>query len=237
MSDNERFTRKLQKIVGRILPRGLDKIIIEAGFDAESAIATIDLNSIINIQDHINENKIILKDTVYESVLENDLQFKLKPGHKSIILDLPKLLKEFEAKKRSAPNPQISNEEEEEKQREIESLKKQLINKLNGFARKCMFDITFEETSIFDFREEKAVYKCRFECPICMKKIRCEYKRYWFVSNFQKHIKNHLIRDIRVETVELDIEATEQFEVGSTEKPISFVSGQMDDLDAVLEDN
>lgn len=217
----EIFLRKLKIIVGRILPRGLDNIIYEAGYDAESALATINSATITNIEEHVNENKQVLKDTVYEDLLLNDLPFKLKPGHKAIILNLPKLLEQNESKKLTGLVPAPSNPSRDQ------ILKDSLVKKIKKFAIKCSFELDCDETSILEFRQENAVHKCRFACPLCSKKINCEHKSYWLISNLEKHLKIHFTRDIQFETVDIDSSDI----LAPTE---NVAAGQMEELNNIL---
>lgn len=221
MSKDE-FSRKLHKIVGKKLSQGLEKIIFESGFDSEYALTTLNPETIKTIEEFINENKNVLKGTVYESVIESNSVFKLKPGHKAAILSLPKALTDYEAK----INKNFVSSTEEK-------LKQSLLKKITKFARKCSFEINFGVSSIFEFQQRNEVYKCRLKCPLCNILIRCEHKKYWLVSNFEKHLKNHFVRDIQ--SVDIDLHTEEVHE--TTSNPIhilSYVDSQMDALDNIL---
>lgn len=230
----EVFIRKLQRIVGKNLPRGLDTIIYEAGYDAESALATIDSTAIKNIEEYINENKSILKDTVYEDIIVNNSVFKLKPGHKAIILNLPKALENYEEKKPTnlVQNTSKVNTEEE---KEGEVLKKNLVDKLNKFGKKYLFGFNnFSESSILEFRKENGVYKCRFECPFCEVKYTCTHKSFWLVSNFEAHLK----KDFKVVSVEIEPNETVRTlapdENQIEEKVVSYSADHMDEINQIL---
>lgn len=96
MSSQHPFGSKLKKILGRALPNGLGNILLESGFDSECALSTIDLVAIKSIEEYVNNNKHLLEGTVYEN---QNVDFKFKPGHRLILLGLPKALAEYEAKK------------------------------------------------------------------------------------------------------------------------------------------
>lgn len=64
------------------------------------ALATINSDSIKLFEDYVNENKNLLEGTVYENLIANNLKFKLKPGHKVLILSLPEALENNEVKKK-----------------------------------------------------------------------------------------------------------------------------------------
>lgn len=82
----------IEKKLREKLPANLEKIISSSGYECESALLTIDSTSIVEIENFINENKFFLKDTAYEYFLTNNLQFKLKPEHRALILSIPKVL-------------------------------------------------------------------------------------------------------------------------------------------------
>lgn len=215
------FENKLKKIVGRNLPRGLDKIIIESGFDCESILATIDQNSIKSIEDYVNENKNILEGTVYQ----NQLNFRLKPGHKSFILSLPKALLEHE--KKSKKN-RVCYSENTEKQ-----LKGSLLKKITNFAKKFSFTLDYNEQLIIDFQQTNESVECRLECPICFTPIKCEKKKYWLISNLERHLKKHFEH---VEIVEVEGEDSPIEQLNSTHGISYVAAGQMSELDKILDE-
>lgn len=227
------FVNRLKNIIGRSLPRGLDKIIVESGFDSELALTTIDHSSIKSIEDYVNDNRVILVDTVYEHSIENNLDFKLKPGHKAIILGLPKALQNYELKNKKKRATKNVDEE---------NLKQFLLKKITNFATKCSFDLQFDLNLISEFCQVNEAHKCRFKCPVCPTKIRCEYKKYWLISNLEKHIKNHYrnVELIEIESVESDpiVEAPSSNIESNSAQIISYVDtrDQMNALDNILGD-
>lgn len=224
----EYFLRKLQKIAGQF-PRGLDNIIFESGYDSESAIASINSSSIKSIEDYINENKEILKNSVYEHLVENDLPFKLKPGHKSIILTLPKSLQEYKVKQKSKIEAALPIPPKEDE------LKKSLVAKLIKFAKKFSYEIEFSESSIHDFCDANTNLTCVVACPFCETRIKCTHKSYWLVSNFEKHLKRHFERDIQIETVTIEpVDITTPNE--NSEELLNYSADQLDDLNAILDE-
>lgn len=218
------FSKQLEKIVGKnSITSGINKIIIEAGFDCISALANIDQNSIKLIEEHVNENKGILKGTVYK----NSVNFKLKPGHKAIILGIPNALKNYELKNKKIRVCPLDEE----------TLKKKLVEKLTKFAEKFSYDLIFNVELISEFFKDK----CRFKCPLCSTKIKCVYTHYWLISNLEKHIKSHYKR---VQIIEIDtgnqVETIEQSEhSNTTTQVISYINtaDQMNSLNDILEDS
>lgn len=156
MSSQHPFGSKLKKILGRALPNGLGNILLESGFDSECALSTIDLVAIKSIEEYVNNNKHLLEGTVYEN---QNVDFKFKPGHRLILLGLPKALAEYEAKKpkNDKKNAEKIDEEEEEKR-----LKESLVKKLNNFVGKFQFDLNFSFDLISEFRRDLAQYRVEF---------------------------------------------------------------------------
>lgn len=67
------------------------QIFLACGFDSELSFSSVAPETIISeIEQYVNENLSILKNTSYEGVE----YFKFKPGHKSFILNFPNRLKE-----------------------------------------------------------------------------------------------------------------------------------------------
>ena len=177
------------------IPGNLEKIISSAGYETEGALATIDGKAITEIENFINENKFFLKETAYEYCIENNSVFKFKPGHRSIILSIPKLLSCNTIKNKKSKNV-VSVEEKENLS--VEELTKSIITKVVKFAGDRNFLLNTDSLKVIDLREEDNKIKCNLQCPICHKQIRCQYIRYWIVSNFEAHLKLHFARDVVV---------------------------------------
>lgn len=108
------------------------------------------------------------------------------------------------------------------------------MEKITKFAQKFSYDLIFGVELISEFSENK----CRFECLVCSKTIKCEYTRYWLISNLEKHIKNH---KIVVQTIEIEsenqVESIEQVpHLNSAPQVISYIGfpDQMNSLDDIL---
>lgn len=212
------FENQLKKIVGRSFPRGIGRILVESGFDCTLAIALVNQSSIKVIEEYVNEHKNILNGTAYE----NSPNFKLKPGHKAIILGLPQALIDYEQKKQKI---RVCPFDEEK-------LKQKLVEKITKFAQKFSYDLIFGVELISEFFENK----CRFECPVCFTTIKCEYIRYWLISNLEKHIKNIVVQTIEIEP-ENRVESIEQVpHLNSVPQVISYIGNpeQMISLDDIL---
>lgn len=214
------FEFQLRKIVGSSLPRGISNILIESGYDTQSTLETIDKNSVKAIEDYVNENRILLKNTVYESLIDSDTIFKFKPGHRAVILSLPTAIQNRDS------NEKVANFN-------VEDLKQSLVKKLSNFATNQFFELHFDVLLIHEFHQVKGSYKCRFECPLCTRKIKCEYKTYWLVSNLENHLKKHyVIVDVATEN------HSETIAVASEPpKIISYVNSpsQLETLNSILD--
>lgn len=191
-------SKKLEKAFGEKFPGNLDKIIEKSGYDCETVLLTINSNSINEIESYINANKEYLRGTAYEYCISTNSVFKLKPGHRALILSIPKKLST--KKKKCAPTVLEGKENDnfdDERVCENEAqLKDAIVHKLVKFASDRNFNLNLNKSDIFDFRMENDKLKCDLQCPICHKRIKCEYKSYWLVSNFQKHLKVHFSRDV-----------------------------------------
>ena len=93
------FFEDLSNVLNEKIPQDILKILIECGFDCEISLSSITCSTIDEIEQYVNDNIEVLKNTQYEGVS----RFKLKPSHKSFLLNLPNRLKEtsFDKKGRS----------------------------------------------------------------------------------------------------------------------------------------
>lgn len=225
--------RQIERKLGEKLPSNLEKILIETGFDTKSAIKLINSDSIHSIEEYINSNTNLLKDTPYE----NTIPFKLKPGHKALILSLPVVISQEKVKiKRKDDNKNyvinkksvgendnglsdirnssepvnigniVPHEQQHTNERtNEENLKKLLLKKIVNFGIKNSFDLVVEESNIFDFEKIGDKIKCKIQCLVCDAKYTCFYNTYWNVSNFEKHLKQHFDKDVQfIEEVVID---------------------------------
>lgn len=226
------FHFKLKKILGRELPNDLETILIESGYDNEYALSIIDTKAIGTIEEFVNKNKHILVGTDYD---KQNVNFKLKPGHRAIFLSLPKALAEYEWKK--TKNAKKTDDEEEEKLKEL------LVKKLNNFVGKFQFQLNFSVELISEFeRQNIGESKCRVRCPVpdCESKYSCQYRKYWIISNFEKHIKNHFahfeVINVGVNEDEFIIAEEQTIEQVQNSQIVSFANKNSFDLDDVLQD-
>lgn len=75
----------MERILNEKIPFDIVQILGCCGFENELSISSITSDTINEIEDYVNEDLSILNNTSYEGVSH----FKLKPGHKCAILNLP----------------------------------------------------------------------------------------------------------------------------------------------------
>lgn len=177
LSSQSNIFTVLKKRCNLKLPKEIQEILSECAFDNKSSIFEINDSACKLIEEFVTSNhsrfESILKNTKYENISP----FKLLPGHKLLILSLPNHLQKVEKRKVTVKD---------------EELPQVLLKKLHTFTEKSGFEIVATIDSISEFRKEGSVYKCKFECPVCDRKISCQYKTNWLISNLQAHIKGHL---------------------------------------------
>lgn len=147
------------------------------------SLESIDEKAIAEIEKFVNEDKDFLKNTVYHK----NTEFKLLPGHRSIILDIPKKIAKYRSEKENQSIGQCLTQNISP-EREIE-LKDKLLKKLINYAKTFKYSIEIKQSDIFDFNSDSVACRCRVKCPFCEKKILCVYRTFWAVSNIEQHIK------------------------------------------------
>lgn len=217
----DRFKQKLNICISS----DIIKILRGTGYDSEFALECLDTENIREIEEFVNNERHILKDTVYE----NRLNFKFLPGHKALLLNLSNKVGELRDKPKSNSKSYAvetiyidNNHENIENNSEIiqnigtnyidiqkvvepidirpisieersNELKNKLIDKLTKYSSKNKVDIRLEGKHILNYRNTiNGVIKCDIECPSCLKKIPCIFKKYWLVSNIEKHFHTHV---------------------------------------------
>lgn len=119
-------------------------------------------------------------------------QFQLLPGHKAILLCIPKQIEAFNQcnvnKKniKSKKNQQISDDD----------LKERLITNINKYVIKLGLpgNIFSCDRHIKNFERYENGYgaKCEFSCCFCQKIVPVEFEGFWKSSNITTHLKYHV---------------------------------------------
>lgn len=162
-------------------------ILTRCGYDNNYAFEAISEENIVKIESFANENTHILKKTNYEK----SVPFKFLPGHRAIILDIPRKIAELknkQANKQTETSAVSSISPDREEQ-----LKNLLISKLKNYSIYVKFELKFEKEHLIEFQNIGDRLKCRVKCPICPKNYLCNYKKHWSVSNIEAHIKEHSV--------------------------------------------
>lgn len=189
---NRKLWLDFEKYTGSKLPQDIKNILTACGYDSELAITGLRKEDLETIEREVNENKIILENCkklgkTHKNNHNSNERFVLKPGHKSLILGLPKRFEQFlEAKK----NKQRSNA----KKKNENELKSKLIKKLKNYMLSFSFNINFAQSDLseFVFVQDENCYTCRVKCSFCMKFFPCKFTTYWVVNNFETHLKKHV---------------------------------------------
>lgn len=90
---------KIEKIVGEVIPTCVKKIMSSCGFDTIASLRNISLESILRIEEHINERMnngsidvIQPIECCHHEFYKKQRNFTFLPGHKEFLLALPKYI-------------------------------------------------------------------------------------------------------------------------------------------------
>lgn len=78
------------------MPGCIEKILNDTGFDSEIALLELNEVNILNIEEFVQKNPVILKETIYE----NRIPFKFLPGHRALLLAIPNRLNNLKVPKK-----------------------------------------------------------------------------------------------------------------------------------------
>lgn len=214
------FEQYLKATIQAEIPKEVKHILNGCGFDNNLSILSLSVADIEKIETYVNSNPHFLKKL--KSYKTNE-KFEVKPGHRSVILNLPRHYQHYISDRTSENAQQNTNSSNQsldqrldlgletltttstltatqQKQnkglkKSVDELKKQLTNKLNCYMKRFNFEVEFNVNEISDFCKNNEYYKCRMKCCFCSKTIVCNYLSHWVVSNLEAHLKKH-IKDI-----------------------------------------
>lgn len=233
------FWAKFEKFLKNSIPDCIVKILIESGFDNEISISELCNDDIKIIEEFVESN---LKHSIENSGIYNlNEKFVFLPGHRKLILSLPKRLKEFENNKKKrkekseTEQENVINEEIELlTQSEINDLKDKLLSKLTKSAKNYgLKEFTEEEVlSSIDVyinhsnnkTHQKPSYKCIIKCIECEKQVPCTWNGYWQIGNLDKHLKNHMKNTV-AQNAENQNNSNENHNKNNNEKELNQVLG------------
>lgn len=101
---------RLEEFIGEELPLCVKKVLYVCGYNTAASIRSITAANISTIEDFINENE---KKTMQELVCchaefyKNQNEFKLLPGHRALILELPKYLDSINEQRLNTTTPSL----------------------------------------------------------------------------------------------------------------------------------
>lgn len=170
-------------------PKVIKNILNICGFDNSLSLKGINEETIKLIEETVNENTSVLKGSVYEA----KLPFKFLPGHKILILSIPKHIVDFKAKKQSKANKSGNSSErpKESRIREPESIKSELLLKLKSYANKLNLKFEIKPDQITNISQIDNIVKCVVSCSLCDIRVPCKFDQFWKISNLTAHIRNH----------------------------------------------
>lgn len=193
--------KKLEQFKNTEFPACVKSLLTNAGYDTIMSLTSLDEAKIQQIEVFFNANKYYINklQCCYSDHYKQLEVFEFLPGHKTLILELSNLIREFQSH-----NAEKSAENQKKKILSISDyqLKEKLIQKLARFLRKDHGNDkiefpsdTISDANIHDFTcisQDDFKWKCRFSCPFCSKSYSIIYKKQWMASIVTKHLGNHL---------------------------------------------
>lgn len=85
---------KIEKFVQSEIPVILKRILLSSGYDCQLALMKLNLEEMAAIEDYVQTKRELFLGTPYETMAT----FKFLPGHKQIILDIPRYINHNRAK-------------------------------------------------------------------------------------------------------------------------------------------
>lgn len=181
---------------------------MHAGYDNAISLGNFDESDVLIVQDNADKN---LKELTKKYQAYNSMQqFEFLPGHKKLLLSLPKKIEEYLKEKAKEnlkrDNAKVADSSAEpvfnglsdlngdQKSAVIEKLLSKINKSVLGFELTGQFtekDIVSEIVSYKHSTSKKLAYRCTVKCIFCEKIFPCTLNGYWQISNFEKHIKSH----------------------------------------------
>lgn len=222
-SKKPQFWTEFEHFLGDRYPKFLINILLNCGFDSKVSLLNINAEVVKQIEDYVNKNRYLLKNTVYE---ENE-PFEFLIGHKVLITSIPENIKNFDAQKEKKKKEKKTINIDQDK------LEIDLLTKLNNYAKSTKSNFTVSKESVVEFNKTDFGIKCRIICPLCSKAVACEHKNHWRVSNFTNHIRsNHKEIATHIENKNPSLNDTVPGESNNSTKSVLRIRNS--DLDAIL---
>lgn len=197
----------IQKKLDIVIPQCLVVILTKTGYDSELCIQSLNADTIDEIEKHINKKRSILNGVHLPDAYDTTDEFKFLPGHKTFLMQFAQRLQKYSDKQSAKYTIQSVDPTEMNLGDAVLKLEKKLIDKVIRFAKNknipindSNFDVNCLQNSTIEYSNGIFRGKVVLTCPICKKKISVQLKKYWYTTNFDTHIKDHISTDAAVGT-------------------------------------
>lgn len=225
---------KYARAKGVTFPPCLRILLKKCGYESTLSFKGLNAEDLVGIQNYINKN---LKDVLNNLKCCQADQYKKQevfsflPGHKSFILNLPQYIDEFlkeKCLKQKASKYMLRNtqqltennvEDIEEDKMDIvdfdtDAIKEILLKKYKETAKSLKISGTMINIALVDdltkSSENNLTMKSKLKCFLCNKIVSVQFNKYWYLSNFTKHLKTH-VKEV------IDIQVTDNIIINSNE--------------------
>lgn len=242
-NENKDALCKLQKITKEKFPLCVINILKICGFETIGSLSSLNENVIKDIESYVNEDDEIFAAVKNQCVsYKHQTKFRLLPGHKILLITSSLKLKtaiEVLSTKRKCTNRKENKENEtiDGNNEDTAELRKALLDKILQYCEKKQVPINkndFPKEMIEDLEVDSGLtqiygYKCAsciVKCPLCTKKYAVRFKRYWYSSTLEKHLRTHLGK-AEIEAANEDLDGAGIGEIPNTSTENGFQFGTM----------
>lgn len=142
---------------------------------------TIKEKDIVEIEKTVNEDKYFVDGL---QSYKSSEQFFLKPGHKSLIINLATTIENhLKLKKSFKPSKCVKSDE---------LIKTEIVKNLSKYMSGLKCPTVFSLNDVTEFQKDDQFYRCKIKCKFCLKTCTANYKSYWMLSNVKAHLKKHV---------------------------------------------
>lgn len=193
----------IEKINGEKYPSCLKKILIASGFNTIASLRCLNEQTINNIEEFMKDNRNLIDqlNCCNNEQYKMQHEFRLLPGHRAIIMNMPEQLKGFTEKNNDTVKPKRKRTVQEKGLITDDDMKKNLVDKLINYFRKQQIPTDIlSDVNIMNFHrvENANEAKCEFSCSFCEKLIPVRYRQFWMSSNLTNHFKAHAEKDRQI---------------------------------------
>lgn len=173
--------RKLEKFNECKYPSFIKFVLKFCGFEEESTLLLINEETIKKIEEEVTKNKQLIAKTVYEKNTQADEEFRFLIGHKDLILNIPKTLKDSVKSKKS------------KKQLDVEVVADDLLERVNAYLESKNFtcEVKKEHMQLISLNDDLCSATCTLKCIFCKATVKCTFDNKWSISNYPAHLRKH----------------------------------------------